>query len=124
MRRKIGGGLLAALFLSACASAPKLPGTWRGSSANATGTILDFHRAGALSWTFPGGAVEARWVARGRELDITDFSGGMLQGSALYCIYELEAANRMRMDCERGKPGQTDVRPKDFDAQQTQSFER
>lgn len=124
MKRKLWGGLQAALFFAACASAPAIPGTWRGSSPNAAGTVLAFHDDGRLTWTFPAGTVEARYTTRGHELDITDFSGGMLQGSALYCIHEFQTANRMRMDCERGKPGQTGVRPKAYDPQQTQVFER
>jgi hypothetical protein len=125
---RVRGGLRAALFVSllcaACASAPSLPGTWRGSSANAAGTVLDFRADGTLAWTFPGGTVTAKYVTSGRELDITDFSGGMLQGSALYCIHELETPRRMRMDCERAQPGRTEERPASFDPQQTQVFER
>ena len=123
------GGLRAALFVSllvaGCASAPpSFPGVWHGVSANASGTTLDFRADGTLEWTFAGGVVTARYAANGRDLDVTDFSAGMLQGSALYCIYELETRNRMRMDCERAQPGKTDERPKEFDAQQTQVFER
>lgn len=111
------------LLTLACASTPALPGTWR-SIAGAPSTVLDFHRDGTLSWTYPGGVVQARYAVRGKELDITDFSGGMLQGKALYCIFELESERRLRMDCESARPGQTDVRPKVFDPAQTQIYER
>ena len=130
MKHRMWGGLRAALLfvflfvLASCASAPTLQGVWRGSSVNAYGTVLDFRLDERLLWTFASGTVEAEYTTRGNELDITRVSGGMLQGSALYCIYEFETPNRLRMDCERGQPGQTDVRPKTFDPQQTQVFER
>jgi hypothetical protein len=63
VRRKLKGGLLAVLFAFSCASAPTLPGTWRGSIMGAF-TTLDFRRDGTLAWTYPGGTVDARYATR------------------------------------------------------------
>lgn len=48
-----------------------------------------------------------------------------IQGGLRAALFvSLETPRRMRMDCERARPGESNERPAAFDPQQTQTFER
>ena len=59
-------------------------------------------------------------------LDLSGFTAGPLAGRTLLCIYELEGAGHLRLDCEPSRTGIDDaaIRPKVFDPAQVQVFER
>lgn len=129
---------LVLLCTAGCATNPTAPtsiaGEWHGQSDNARGTILNFEPGGRLQWTINAGGtpstVEAKYETRNEAaspvtlLDVTNFSAGPLQGSSLYCIYELTSPDALRIDCERGSLTNASVRPAAFDEKQTQLFTR
>ena len=126
-------GLLGAAVLvvvaTGCGGPDDLTGEWVAASENAQGTTFVFRDDGTALWLLPDTfrlRYEADHDASPSTLDLSGFDRGPLQGYVLYCIFELEGSDTLRLDCEPGVD--TDrgegIRPGQFGAEQTQSFER
>ena len=148
LRAVVSSGV-AAVVAAACGglgrqsgpAAPSLVGEWRqeGEAAHAppdsaARQAFVFRRDGSALWIIGTPARPDTFAIRYQldgavtpaRLDLFGFERGPLRGRTLYCIADLSAANRFRMDCEPGRPGGADdaeaaaaaaVRPASFTAQ-------
>lgn len=113
----------------ACGDSDALTGEWVATSDNAEGSAFVFREDGTALWLLPD-TFHVRYVAdlgsSPHTLDLSGFERGPLEGYVLYCIFELEGDAAMRLDCEPGVDSERGpaIRPKEFGAEQTQTFER
>lgn len=114
---------------TACGDSGQLTGEWVATSENAQGTTFVFRDDGTALWLLPD-TFRLRYAvdndASPSTLDLSGFDRGPLQGYVLYCIFEFESADTMRLDCEPGVDSDrgAGIRPGQFGAEQTQTFER
>ncbi len=121
--------MAAIVVTSGCADTDGLTGEWQAVSDNAEGSSFVFREDGTALWLLPDTfqlAYEADLGASPHTLDLSGFESGPLEGYVLYCIFELEGEDTLRLDCEPGVPGErgANIRPGEFGAQQTQTFAR
>lgn len=129
LRRALPFSIAALVGTSGCGDSDALTGEWVATSENAEGSAFTFREDGTALWLLPD-TFRLRYEADHRSsphtLDLSGFESGPLQGYVLYCIFELEGDDTMRLDCEPGVPGErgANIRPEGFGAQQTQTFVR
>jgi hypothetical protein len=129
LRRTVAATLVAISVAAACGDAPALVGEWEATSENAEGSSFVFREDGTALWLLPDTfriRYETDLDASPRALDLSGFEEGPLRGYMLYCIFDLEGDDTMRLDCEPGVATErgTGIRPDEFGGEQTQIFAR
>ncbi|HKY61193.1 MAG TPA: hypothetical protein VJP59_09290 [Gemmatimonadota bacterium] len=129
LRRTVAAALVAIPVAAACGDAPGLVGEWEATSENAEGTSFVFREDGSALWLLPDTfriRYEADPDASPRTLDLSGFEDGPLRGYVLYCIFDLEGDDTLRLDCEPGVATErgAGIRPDEFGGEQTQTFAR
>ena len=129
LSRRVAAALAGIIVLAACGDRASLVGEWEATSENAAGSSFVFHADGTALWVLPDTfriRYEADFGASPHALDLSGFEEGPLAGYVLYCIFELEGDDRMRLDCEPGVATDrgSGVRPNTFGSEQTQTFVR
>lgn len=121
--------LVAMSVPAACGDSTGLVGEWEATSENAEGTSFVFREGGSALWLLPDTfriQYETDLDVSPHALDLSDFEDGPLEGYVLYCIFDLEGADRLRLDCEPGVATErgAGIRPDEFGGEQTQTFSR
>jgi len=106
-----------------------LVGEWEATSPNAPGTAFVFRENGSALWLLPDTfriRYEIDLDTSPHALDLSGFESGPLEGYVLYCIFDLEGDDTMRLDCEPGVATErgAGIRPDEFGGEQTQTFAR
>ena len=102
----------------------------RGSWDNTTGQVLIFQKDQQALWIFYSESkrdtfrisYKTDFSGKPYKLDLSDFQVGPLKGKTLYGIVEFPDKKTMRFDCEPGISDQ--VRPKEFNPKQTQTYKK
>ncbi len=121
--------LVAISVAAACGNSPGLVGQWDATSENAQGSSFVFRDDGTALWLLPDTfriRYEVDFDASPNALDLSGFEEGPLRGYVLYCIFDLEGGDTMRLDCEPGVATErgAGIRPDEFGGEQTQTFAR
>jgi hypothetical protein len=129
LRRRVAATLFGISVVAACGNSPGLVGEWQATSENAEGSSFVFREDGTALWLLPDTfqiRYETDLDASPRALDLSGFEKGPLRGYVLYCIFDLEGDDTMRLDCEPGVASErgAGIRPDDFGGEQTQTFVR
>lgn len=118
-----------ASFIICCTSAPdcyELSGRW----TNREGQVLVFQPEGKALWLIKFGSrfdtstiqYDYNCKQKPATLDLSGFQSGPLTGKTLYGILEWANDTAFRFDAEAG--GSEEVRPKTFNAEQTERYYR
>lgn len=129
LRRTVAATLFAISVAAACGNSSGLVGEWQAASENAEGSSFVFREDGTALWLLPDTfqiRYETDLDASPRALDLSGFEEGPLRGYVLYCIFDLEGDDTMRLDCEPGVASErgAGIRPDEFGGEQTQTFVR
>jgi hypothetical protein len=129
LRRRVAATLFGISVVAACGNSPGLVGEWQATSENAEGSSFVFREDGTALWLLPDTfqiRYETDLHASPRALDLSGFEKGPLRGYVLYCIFDLEGDDTMRLDCEPGVASErgAGIRPDEFGGEQTQTFVR
>jgi hypothetical protein len=129
LRRRLAATLFGISVAAACGNSPGLVGEWQATSENAEGSSFVFREDGTALWLLPDTfqiRYETDLDASPRALDLSGFEKGPLRGYVLYCIFDLEGDDTMRLDCEPGVASErgAGIRPDEFGGEQTQTFVR
>lgn len=129
LRRALLLAVPAIVASGGCGDSSGLTGEWVATSDNAHGSAFVFREDGAALWLLPDTfriRYEADFGPTPHTLDLSGFDRGPLEGYVLYCIFELEGDSALRLDCEPGVDSErgAGLRPAEFGAEQTQTFER
>ncbi len=128
LRPPLAAALVAFTIQAACGS-PSLVGEWEASSENAEGSSFIFREDGTALWLLPDTfriRYRADFDSTPHTLDLSGFEEGPLRGYLLYCIFDFQDDDILRLDCEPGVASDrgAGIRPDAFGAQQTQIFAR
>ncbi|HET6341017.1 MAG TPA: hypothetical protein VFG78_02405 [Gemmatimonadota bacterium] len=129
LRRAVAATVFAIPVAAACGNSPGLVGEWQATSENAAGSSFVFREDGTALWLLPDTfqiRYETDLDASPRALDLSGFEEGPLRGYVLYCIFDLDGDDTMRLDCEPGVASErgAGIRPDEFGGEQTQTFVR
>ena len=133
LRPTVAAALIAFGVAMACErgapGASGLVGEWVATSENAERSEFVFREDGTALWLLPDTfriRYEADLDASPHALDLSGFEEGPLRGYVLYCIFDLEGDDTMRLDCEPGVATErgAGLRPDEFGSEQTQTFAR
>ncbi len=129
LKRTAAATLIAISVPAACGDDPDLVGEWEAISENAEGSAFVFGEEGTALWLLQDTfhiRYEADLDASPHTLDLSGFEEGPLEGYVLYCIFDLEGNDTMRLDCEPGVASErgAGIRPDGFGSEQTQTFVR